>query len=58
LKLAMDRVYMRHATVFYDVRILLRTIAVVLARSFGKQRFADPPELAKATLMTRLPARR
>jgi Sugar transferases involved in lipopolysaccharide synthesis len=48
VKLAIDRVYMRHATVNYDVRVLLRTIALLVARLVGSQCFPDPPELAEA----------
>jgi len=46
VKLALDRVYIRHATVFYDVRMLLRTVVLVLARTLGWHRFPDPPEMA------------
>ena len=48
LKLALDRVYMRNASVLYDLRVLVRTVALVVGKALGKQRFADPPELAEA----------
>jgi lipopolysaccharide/colanic/teichoic acid biosynthesis glycosyltransferase len=48
IKLALDRVYLRHPTLGYDVRMILRTIAVLVARCFGSRRFPDPPELAEA----------
>ena len=47
-KLALDRVYLSNATFLYDVRILLRTLKVVVARSLGVRRFPDPPELRHA----------
>ena len=48
VKLALDRVYLSNATFLYDVRILLRTMKVVVARSLGIRRFPDPPELRHA----------
>lgn len=48
LKLALDRVYLSNATFLYDVRILLRTMTVIVARSLGIRQFADPPELRHA----------
>lgn len=48
LKLALDRVYLRRATPLYDLRIILRTIAIIVGRVFGHRRFPDPPELAEA----------
>ena len=50
VKLALDRVYMRHPTALYDVRVILRTVALVIARVVGKKSFPDPPELANADL--------
>ena len=48
VKLALDRVYLSNATFLYDVRILLRTMTVIVARSLGIRRFPDPPELRHA----------
>jgi lipopolysaccharide/colanic/teichoic acid biosynthesis glycosyltransferase len=48
LKLALDRVYLSNATFLYDLRILVRTIKVVVARTLGIRRFPDPPELRHA----------
>jgi lipopolysaccharide/colanic/teichoic acid biosynthesis glycosyltransferase len=48
IKLALDRVYLKHPTLAYDVRVLLRTLAVIVARLFGSEQFPDPPELAEA----------
>jgi lipopolysaccharide/colanic/teichoic acid biosynthesis glycosyltransferase len=44
-KLAIDREYLRRATLSYDLRIILRTIVVIAARAVGWKRFPDPPEL-------------
>lgn len=48
VKLALDRVYIKHATVVYDIRVILRTAAAILTRALGSQRFPDPPELIEA----------
>jgi len=44
-KLALDRVYMRHASVLYDLRVIARTCFVIVARALGSTRFPEPPEL-------------
>src|SRR5262249_50502985 len=49
-KLALDRVYLQRATVLYDVRVILRTVAGIVARIVGSRRFPDPPELREAKL--------
>src|SRR5262249_25130179 len=46
MKLAIDRVYLEEATVWYDLRIIIRTVVIVAARAVGWTRFSDPPELA------------
>lgn len=48
VKLALDVVYVRHASLAYDVRIVGRTLWVIVATLAGRRRFADPPELAEA----------
>jgi len=50
LKLALDRVYIKHATLLYDFQVILRTVVVITARMVGTRRFPDPPELAEARL--------
>ena len=50
VKLALDRVYLSNATFLYDLRILLRTMKVVVARSLGVRQFSDPPELRTCAL--------
>jgi lipopolysaccharide/colanic/teichoic acid biosynthesis glycosyltransferase len=47
-KLALDRVYLRRASIFYDLRVLLRTVAGITARVVGSKSFPDPPELREA----------
>jgi len=49
-KLALDRVYLRRPTVLYDIRILIRTAAGIVARVAGAKWFPDPPELREASL--------
>ncbi|MGH7494862.1 MAG: sugar transferase [bacterium] len=51
LKLALELVYVREASLFYDARIVLRTLLVILAIALGKRRFGDPPEMEKAQLL-------
>jgi lipopolysaccharide/colanic/teichoic acid biosynthesis glycosyltransferase len=48
VKLALDAVYVRHASLAYDARIVGRTLWVIVATLAGRRRFADPPELAEA----------
>jgi lipopolysaccharide/colanic/teichoic acid biosynthesis glycosyltransferase len=47
-KLALDRVYARRPTILYDIRLIARTVAVILGRAVGRKRFPDPPELKQA----------
>jgi len=47
-KLALDRVYLRRASIFYDLRVLLRTAAGITAKVVGSKSFPDPPELREA----------
>ena len=57
LKLALDAVYVRHASLAYDVRIVGRTLWVIVATLGGRHRFADPPELPEARqLLAETPA--
>jgi lipopolysaccharide/colanic/teichoic acid biosynthesis glycosyltransferase len=48
LKLALDRVYVRHSSVFYDLGVIARTAMVVTGRAFGRRHFPDPPEMDEA----------
>ena len=47
-KLALDRVYVRHASVGYDLALIFRTITVVASRALGRRLFRDPPEMREA----------
>ena len=47
-KMALERVYVRDASLLYDLRVVLRTAAVILAIALGKREFDEPPEMAAA----------
>jgi lipopolysaccharide/colanic/teichoic acid biosynthesis glycosyltransferase len=53
IKLDLDRVYINDASLFYDARIVLRTIGVIVGRLFGRQRFPNPPEASKLDMLHR-----
>ena len=48
LKLALETVYVRRAGILYDLSVMLRTAAVILAIAVGKRQFRDPPEMKAA----------
>lgn len=48
IKLALDIIYVRESSFFYDLEIIFRTIWTILLISFGKHCFPDPPEMKKA----------
>ena len=48
IKLALDLVYVREASLRYDLTIMGRTLIVILEIFLGKQYFAEPSELQKA----------
>lgn len=48
MKLALDSIYVREASLVYDLRIIFRTVWTILTSALGKRRFADPPEMKKA----------
>ena len=48
VKLALDIVYVREASLLYSLKVILRTIWVLFARALGKRGFPDPPEMSKA----------
>jgi lipopolysaccharide/colanic/teichoic acid biosynthesis glycosyltransferase len=48
LKLALDRVYVRHSSLLYDLGVIARTVTVVVGRAFGRRHFPDPPEMDEA----------
>lgn len=48
VKLGLELVYVRHRSLAYDLRIVGRTLSVIVAKMLGRQRFPQPPELAMA----------
>jgi lipopolysaccharide/colanic/teichoic acid biosynthesis glycosyltransferase len=48
IKLALDLVYIRRASLWYDLTIILKTAATILLIGLGKRQFAEPPELMEA----------
>ncbi len=48
LVLALDRVYVRRASLWYDATIVGRTLMVIAASVFGRRTFSEPPEMAEA----------
>jgi len=49
VRLALDTVYIRAASLTYDLRLILRTLWIITALVFGKRHFPEPPEMAKAS---------
>jgi lipopolysaccharide/colanic/teichoic acid biosynthesis glycosyltransferase len=59
LVLALDRVYLRRASLWYDATLVGRTLVLIAASLLGRRTFPDPPEMAAArALLQRGPARR
>lgn len=48
LKLALDTIYLRKASLGGDLRVMARTVVTILGILLGKQHFADPVELPEA----------
>jgi lipopolysaccharide/colanic/teichoic acid biosynthesis glycosyltransferase len=48
IKLALDLVYMRRASLRGDLDIIGRTLWMILARLLGRRRFPEPPEMLEA----------
>ncbi|HXM55969.1 MAG TPA: sugar transferase [Candidatus Dormibacteraeota bacterium] len=48
LKLALEVVYVRRASLRYDLALMLRTAAVLVAVAAGRRRFPPPPEMREA----------
>lgn len=53
LVLALDLVYLRRASLGYDVAIIGRTMAYILASLFGRSPTPDPPEMPEALELLR-----
>ena len=47
-KLALDRVYLRHASLTRDMKIIGRTLWAIGAVAAGRRKFAPPPEMSAA----------
>jgi lipopolysaccharide/colanic/teichoic acid biosynthesis glycosyltransferase len=47
VKLALELVYVRKASLCYDLRVMLRTGWVIVLVTMGKREFRDPPEMAQ-----------
>ena len=50
-KLALDLVYVERASLWYDLRLILRTLGIIAGKVAGRRRFPDPPELRAAAPM-------
>ena len=48
VKLALEAVYLRDASLTYDLRLIARTIIAIAQIASGKQDFPEPPEMAAA----------
>ena len=45
---ALDLVYVGRASLAYDLALIGRTVALIVAVVCGRRRFGDPPEMAEA----------
>lgn len=45
VKLALDLMYVRKASFWYDLRVIFCTFWVIMLIALGKREFADPPEM-------------
>jgi lipopolysaccharide/colanic/teichoic acid biosynthesis glycosyltransferase len=52
LKMALELVYVRRASLLYDLAIMGRTLRVLAARALGKRTFRPPPEMRQAEIVT------
>ena len=48
LRLALDLVYVRRASLAYDAALVARTVRMIAATVFGRRSSGDPPELIQA----------
>jgi lipopolysaccharide/colanic/teichoic acid biosynthesis glycosyltransferase len=56
MKLALDTVYTREASIIYDIRLLFRALWAITCTALGKTQFSDPPELRKAIQVRKQPS--
>ena len=48
VKLALETVYVRRASLLYDLSLMCRTVGVIVAIAAGKRRFREPQEMGEA----------
>ncbi len=48
VKLALEAVYLRRASITYDFGLILRTVAAIIRIASGQKEFPDPPEMSVA----------
>lgn len=48
IKLALELVYVRHASLAYDVRVIFKTAVTIVLIGLGRRKFANPPEFDQA----------
>jgi len=46
--LALDAVYLRKASLGYNIRLVARTAWAIAGKALGRERFPDPPEMNEA----------
>jgi lipopolysaccharide/colanic/teichoic acid biosynthesis glycosyltransferase len=51
IKLAMDIVYLRHGSLWYDLTIIAKTAVTIMLVGCGKRKFAEPREFSEAQLL-------
>ena len=51
IKLALELVYVRQRSLYYDLGIIFRTAVTILQIAAGKKHFPDPPEMLSASSM-------
>jgi lipopolysaccharide/colanic/teichoic acid biosynthesis glycosyltransferase len=47
VKLALEEVYVREGSFWYDLRLIARTVGVIVLIALGRRQFRDPPEMAR-----------
>jgi len=53
VKLALDRVYLRRASIGYDISLMARTARVIVLIALGRRDFPPPPEMDEAMALLR-----
>ncbi len=56
IKLALDVVYVRRASTWYDAALTLRTVGIIAGRMAGRRTFSEPPEMATAQRLIAAPS--